>query len=166
MYDLGINTTASATVSPLPYALGAGAKVAAFACPLAPGIVIVTLDAEGIEDAAFSATVPGTAAVCSRTDAAGVVLKCTGLPLGPSVVELTAVLPGGCASAGRDRRRCCAGTPSPAPRKPLAAAAPRRGASPPTAAPSRVTRRPACAARSGPRPPRPTAAQAAPLRTP
>ena len=94
-YDLGVDATAVATVSAYNYAIGASPALSAFACTGSLGKATVTVSSIGLEGATFTAT----PASCVRTAAPGVVFECTGLPAGPTTVEVTAVKTGGLCSA-------------------------------------------------------------------
>ena len=110
-----------ATVSAYDYALSAGADLSAFACVGSLGKASVTVQATGLDGAEFSAVAPGTAAICTRTGAEGVVFECTGLPAGPTEVVVTVVETGGraagpcapaCPGPARPLARCTQGSAS------------------------------------------------------
>ncbi|GBF94906.1 hypothetical protein Rsub_08149 [Raphidocelis subcapitata] len=94
-YDLGVDTSAVATVSAYDYALNAGADLSAFACIGSLGKATITIQATGLSGATFTA-VPKAPATCGAPaiTAAGVVFECTGLPAGATEVVVTAVKTG------------------------------------------------------------------------
>ncbi|GBF94905.1 hypothetical protein Rsub_08148 [Raphidocelis subcapitata] len=94
-YDLGVDSSAVATVSAHDYALDAGADLSTFACIGSLGKATVTVKATGLSGATFTA-VPKAPATCGapQITAAGVVFECTGLPAGATEVVVTAVKTG------------------------------------------------------------------------